>query len=148
MVIHNILSIDAYQLIHTNDSSLIIDVRSDLEHQIIGTPHVYLDRIILLEWMCQNSNSKYEFYHKLLNLICKKYVSSLNTYTFEMDKIKLLHLLFICRSGVRSQNAAVLLRNYGFTNCYNIVDGMEGMKYGKGWIENKLPYFFNINKFI
>ncbi|MXS80066.1 thiosulfate sulfurtransferase [Nitrosomonas eutropha] len=37
-------------------------------------------------------------------------------------------LLFICRSGGRSDQAATLLSQNGFTECYNILEGFEGDK--------------------
>ena len=34
--------------------------------------------------------------------------------------------MFICRSGVRSNNAASLASEAGFTACYNVLEGFEG----------------------
>ena len=41
-------------------------------------------------------------------------------------------LLFLCRSGVRSQNAAMAVTAAGFTRCYNITGGFEGNTDGNG----------------
>lgn len=35
-------------------------------------------------------------------------------------------ILFLCRSGARSRDAAITLTQAGFTRCYNIADGFEG----------------------
>ncbi|WP_153111747.1 rhodanese-like domain-containing protein [Propionivibrio limicola] len=35
-------------------------------------------------------------------------------------------VLFVCRSGIRSHNAAVLASEAGFTACYNVLEGFEG----------------------
>ena len=35
-------------------------------------------------------------------------------------------VMFICRSGVRSHNAAVAATRAGFSNCYNVLEGFEG----------------------
>lgn len=35
-------------------------------------------------------------------------------------------ILFICRSGVRSNRAALLATEAGFGNCYNVLEGFEG----------------------
>ena len=35
-------------------------------------------------------------------------------------------ILFLCRSGARSRDAAIALTQAGFTRCYNIADGFEG----------------------
>ena len=56
-------------------------------------------------------------------------------------------VMFICRSGVRSQNAASLASASGFTACYNILEGFEGDidangQRGKtgGWRRAGLPW--------
>ena len=35
-------------------------------------------------------------------------------------------VLFICRSGGRSHNAALLAREAGYQDCYNVLEGFEG----------------------
>lgn len=35
-------------------------------------------------------------------------------------------VMFICRSGVRSHNAACLASEAGYTACYNVLEGFEG----------------------
>ena len=35
-------------------------------------------------------------------------------------------VLFICRSGGRSHNAAMLATQAGFSDCYNVLEGFEG----------------------
>jgi rhodanese-related sulfurtransferase len=56
-------------------------------------------------------------------------------------------LLLICRSGVRSRDAAVALTSAGFGPCYNISDGFEGDLDGakhrgisNGWKVADLPW--------
>lgn len=41
-------------------------------------------------------------------------------------------LLFICRSGVRSGDAAQLASEAGFIDCYNVLEGFEGNKDAHG----------------
>ncbi len=41
-------------------------------------------------------------------------------------------VLFICRSGVRSHNAACLASQAGYAECYNILEGFEGDKDANG----------------
>jgi rhodanese-related sulfurtransferase len=48
-------------------------------------------------------------------------------------------LLLICRSGVRSHNAAHLLAEAGFTRAYNVLEGFEGAAPGQGWKAAGLP---------
>jgi len=55
--------------------------------------------------------------------------------------------LFICRSGARSNQAAMIASQADFTDCYNILEGFEGDKdenghRGKdsGWKAAGLPW--------
>lgn len=146
MKIRNILSNSVYKFYKDYcDNAFIVDVRSPFEHEMIGVPYIFDYSVILLQWLYSNDHSEQNFCNKLCYLICKKYFYGLNTYTSNaIDKIKTLNLFFICRSGVRSKTAAMLMTDYGFTNCYNVIDGMEGSKYGNGWINNKLPYILLI----
>ena len=41
-------------------------------------------------------------------------------------------LLFICRSGGRSHNAALLATQAGYAECYNVLEGFEGDKDAAG----------------
>ncbi len=49
-------------------------------------------------------------------------------------------LLFLCRSGVRSQYAAELAARAGFSEAYNVLEGFEGTGPGKGWRAAGLPW--------
>ena len=46
-------------------------------------------------------------------------------------------LMFMCRSGARSHNAATAATQAGFTDCYNVLEGLEGDKDANGH-RNKL----------
>lgn len=41
-------------------------------------------------------------------------------------------VLFICRSGGRSHNAAMLAQQAGYAECYNVLEGFEGDKDASG----------------
>jgi len=56
-------------------------------------------------------------------------------------------VLFLCRSGVRSDGAARLATENGFNDCYNILEGFEGDKDANGqrnkisgWRKAGLPW--------
>jgi rhodanese-related sulfurtransferase len=56
-------------------------------------------------------------------------------------------LMFICRSGNRSDHAATIMSQNGFPNCYNILEGFEGDKdenghrgQQAGWKAARLPW--------
>jgi rhodanese-related sulfurtransferase len=63
----------------------------------------------------------------------------------QVDKEALV--MFICRSGGRSHNAAMLAAQAGYTECYNVLEGFEGDKdeHGHrstkgGWRKSGLPW--------
>jgi rhodanese-related sulfurtransferase len=41
-------------------------------------------------------------------------------------------VMFICRSGGRSHNAAMLATQAGYSPCYNVLEGFEGDRDGQG----------------
>jgi len=45
----------------------------------------------------------------------------------------------ICRTGNRSGQVQAVLRNAGFTQVYNIPEGMAGSRAGPGWLRRDLP---------
>ncbi len=49
-------------------------------------------------------------------------------------------IAFICASGVRSAYAYKLMSDAGFTNLYNVTEGMMGAPaHGPGWLKRQLP---------
>ena len=49
------------------------------------------------------------------------------------DKVdKSAPVLFICRSGGRSHNAAMMAQQAGYAECYNVLEGFEGDKDASG----------------
>lgn len=56
-------------------------------------------------------------------------------------------VMFLCRSGGRSNSAAIAATQAGYTECYNILEGFEGDKDAEqhrntvgGWRFHKLPW--------
>lgn len=59
-------------------------------------------------------------------------------------------VLFLCRSGVRSDGAARLALEAGYSNCYNVLEGFEGDPDANrqrnrvgGWRHAGLPWYQN-----
>lgn len=48
-------------------------------------------------------------------------------------------IALICRTGNRTTQVQAVLRELGFTNVYNITEGMAGSRAGPGWIARGLP---------
>lgn len=136
MSINNITAEKAWILLLKNDDSILIDVRTKEEWQNIGKPKVDLNasgldnglnpiKLLLISWRILPNMS--------INLNFEK---SLCQYVKAKDK----PLLFICRSGGRSLEAANFLYSIGFSRCYNIIDGFEGNSLGLGWKLSNLPW--------
>lgn len=121
----NISSIDAYQLLQTNKNSMLVDVRTS-EEWGRGAPKIATDQIIFLSWRLLPDMSLNQAFHEaLVSKVLNKHDS----------------ILFICRSGARSLEAAQFANTVmGFTDCYNIIDGFEGGANGIGWKQSNLPW--------
>lgn len=114
----NILSIQAWEFLQGNANALLVDVRTP-EEIAGGTPGM-----VLLDLFEDGNPSN----------INPTFVNQLKDQA-SCD----VPLLFICRSGGRSNVAAALAEAGGFTDCYNVIDGMAGNNYGPGWLAGKLP---------
>ncbi len=112
----------------------IIDVRSRFEFEFVGS----VPGSQLIEWRTYEGNADGG-------------VTSRPNPAF-LEQLRLLHeldtpLLLLCRSAVRSHNAAIAATRAGFSNLYNILEGFEGDKdatgrrgHAGGWRKANLPW--------
>jgi rhodanese-related sulfurtransferase len=105
----------------------LVDVRTRAEWDWVGR----IPDAIEIEWMSYPGN--------------KPNADFLAQLKQQVDREALV--MFICRSGVRSHNAAALADQAGYTECYNVLEGFEGDKdasgqRGKigGWRHAGLPW--------
>jgi rhodanese-related sulfurtransferase len=119
MSIIQINSQEAFELLKKDNDSALIDVRTQQELDSVGIVDAvnFNDRMILLPWqlfpeMKENPNFATDLEEALLKLF-----GSYN---------KNLKLFLMCRSGYRSNAAANYLKNIGYKNCYNLLNGFEG----------------------
>ena len=98
---------------------MLVDVRTAAEWQFVGVP--VLDRIgkqlVLAEWVHFPGGSPNP-----------NFIAQIKDAVAGDDPT----ILFLCRSGQRSQAAAVAVTQAGFTKCYNILEGFEGDKDAEG----------------
>lgn len=110
--IKNISSIEAWSILKENENAYLIDVRTIPEWSFIGVPDLKSigKSVIRISWRIypamEVNNSFYE---------------SLSTEVKVTDT-----LLFLCRSGGRSLDAAFFMYKKGYKDCMNILDGFEG----------------------
>ena len=132
--IQNIFSKECFENLSNEKDAYLIDVRTQAEWQFVGVPDLSLitKEVIFVTWQIypkMNENKNFE--KQILDIGIKK-----NN-----------QLYLICRSGQRSYNAAKLLFDNGFINCFNLSDGFEGdlnqhkkRSLINGWKYNNLPW--------
>ncbi len=127
ITVKNINSRDAWAFLQENKNALLIDVRTPEEWAHVGKPDLSKcnKHICLISWLffpARNLNTNF--------------MSELNKVVPNQD----VPLLFLCKSGVRSEAAAKCAIDKGYTNCFNVIDGFEGsLPVSKGWKGNLLP---------
>ncbi|MGI4752342.1 MAG: rhodanese-like domain-containing protein [Janthinobacterium lividum] len=129
MLVQNICSKEAYNMLVSNNNTFLVDVRTEEEWKNVGVPSLSnKNNVIFLSWQLSPfMELNKDFEDKFLSIIDDK-----------MSNI----IFFLCRSGHRSLMAANFMANIGYKNCYNIIDGFEGNLQNKGWKQNNLPWQF------
>jgi len=126
-VIKQIPSKDLEKFIKENPSSILLDVRTEEEWNMVGKP----------------SGKKFKIKTYFISLLKGVQRIKNDNFVHDVNSKKISKedpILVICRSGQRSQMAATLLQQEGYKNCINISDGFEGnVKVGLGWKNSNLP---------
>ena len=97
---------EAFRMLELDPSVVLVDVRTRAELELVGRVPIAMH----IEWafypgMVANPN----FATQMQALVDKD-----------------LHVIFICRTGGRSHNAAVLAKQLGYQHAYNMIEGFEG----------------------
>lgn len=118
---------EAYQIMQSAPGAVLVDVRTRAELDWVG----YIPDAASVEWAT---------YPDMKNN--PHFIAQLKQ---QVDKEALL--MFICRSGVRSHNAAIVATQAGYSDCYNVLEGFEGDKDESGhrnvlngWRVRELPW--------
>ena len=118
-MVENINSKEAFDLLQKDEHAILIDVRTKKEQLAVGVPdlHKIGKETYIIEW--KNS---------ILPGSRKRFLNDFNENLSLNDKGK---YIFICRSGIRSNFAALTVEesfdsgNYS-GSCFNVEDGFEG----------------------
>jgi rhodanese-related sulfurtransferase len=107
-----ISALQSWRILQENKDAILIDVRTLEECIFVGTP--WLEGInrkfVHIPWrLSPNMDFNSHFPEELIKHADQKAT-----------------LLFICRSGGRSREAAKAAKELGYQTCYNIADGFEG----------------------
>lgn len=97
---------EAFEVLQANPEVLLVDVRTQAELELVGR----VPSAINIEWAFYPGMVKNQDFAKQL-----------------AEKVdKNLTVIFMCRTGGRSHNAAVVAHQLGFSNTYNMLEGFEG----------------------
>ncbi len=102
---------EAFEMLQANPKALLVDVRTKAELELVGRVPGALN----VEWafypgMVANEN------------FAEQLITELNNRHVDKDTV----LIFMCRTGGRSNNAATVAAALGFSQAYNTLEGFEG----------------------
>jgi rhodanese-related sulfurtransferase len=119
---------EAHEVLQQGGGAKLVDVRTRAELDWVGRVPGALE-VELLTWPGSRPNPEF--------------VKQLEQQVPDKDT----PLLFLCRSGGRSHNAAMLAMQAGYSDTYNVLEGFEGDKDDSGhrnttggWRANGLPW--------
>ncbi len=140
MPIHEIEPKEAFDKLQNEENSVLIDVRCDAEFNFVGQADLSSlnKNAVLLPWKifpAMNVNARFQ-------MILEK-----NLQEKFGEKAHDAQLIFMCRSGARSYEAASYMESFGYNNCFNMTGGFEGNLDSaghrskiNGWKANNLPW--------
>ena len=108
-----LLPSEARALIEQIPGARLVDVRTQAEWEYVGR----IPDSVLVEWNSYPSGQRNpEFLEELQAKVAKTEAP----------------VMFLCRSGARSHQAAIAATRAGYPNSYNILEGFEGDKDARG----------------
>lgn len=128
--------VDAWELLQSDDTSVLVDVRTIAEWSFVGGVNLSSANksAIYVQWnVYPQMNINPDFVQQI-----EKSLGG--------DK-KDRKIFFLCRSGARSLAAAKEMTRHGYSHCYNVSEGFEGDVDNKGhrgmkngWKSHNLPW--------
>ena len=119
--------IEVYDVLQKTQHAVLVDVRTKAELDLVGR----VPGAVHLEWAFYPGMAANPDFPAQLEM--------------QVDKESLV--IFMCRTGGRSHNAAVLAASLGFTEAYNMLEGFEGEANAEkqrtlinGWRHAGLPW--------
>lgn len=102
---------EAFELLQADHSALLVDVRTKAELELVGR----IPGALNVEWA---------FYPGMV--ANEHFAEQLATELAHRNVDKNSVLIFLCRTGGRSNNAATIAAALGYTEAYNTLEGFEG----------------------
>lgn len=123
---------EAFEILQTNAKALLVDVRTQAERDLVGR----IPGALAVEWAFYPGMVANEVFPQQL-------VEQLETQNCDANTV----LIFLCRTGGRSNNAATVAAKLGFKYVYNMLEGFEGeanseqqRTFINGWKHAGLPW--------
>ncbi|MCP3976893.1 MAG: rhodanese-like domain-containing protein [bacterium] len=112
----NVPPTEAFQLLSDDPATVLVDVRTPAEWSYVGLPDLtgLGKQVVTASWHPHLTGDELK--------------QALTVAGIDPDD----RLLFLCRSGQRSQSAATLATQAGFGQAYNVSEGFEGHLDAKG----------------
>jgi len=123
---------EAFEVLQANPQALLVDVRTKAELELVGK----IPGALNVEWaffpgMVANEN------------FAEQLSAELDNRNIGKDSV----LIFLCRTGGRSNNAATVAASLGYSQAYNTLEGFEGEANAdkqrtmiNGWKHASLPW--------
>lgn len=120
-IIKEITPTQAWEIMGSDPSAVLLDVRSRFEYEYVGHPEPSIN----VPWQeVPDWSTDPQFVEKVR--------SRLSAFKGNNAPPESRTLLMLCRSGKRSMAAAIRLAENGFTNVTNVAEGFEGDLDGNG----------------
>ncbi|MDH3639967.1 MAG: rhodanese-like domain-containing protein [Gammaproteobacteria bacterium] len=132
----NLTPKEAFEMLQKNPQAVLIDIRSTMEHLMIGHPK----DAIHIAWLDEPDwTANPRFVAQVREVLLGGFLGA--------DEEKPPAVILICRSGRRSIEAGTRLLEAGIPNIYNVVSGFEGpldedhhRSTTSGWRHDDLPW--------
>jgi rhodanese-related sulfurtransferase len=102
---------EAYEVLRTHAGAQLVDVRTKAELELVGR----VPSALHVEWA---------FYPGMV--ANPDFAAQLEAQLNQRDVDKNSVLMFLCRTGGRSHNAALVAESLGYQHAYNVLEGFEG----------------------
>lgn len=147
--------VEAWEMISANpDEVLFLDVRTRAEATYVGMPTLVDGLVPFVDhdpfWSWDNKRNSYALEP------VQNFVAEATRRLQEKGLNKDDAVFVMCRSGTRSAMAANRLKEAGYTNVYNLVEGFEGdtsksepnkgQRAVNGWKNADLPWTYKLDK--
>jgi rhodanese-related sulfurtransferase len=106
---------EAWDALQSNPTAVLVDVRTQVEWQLIGQPDLSSinQEPLYLQWVTMQGMND-------------NFLDELQVALDERGVAKDAPLYFICQSGGRSKMSAMQCTGIGYSQCFNIAEGFEG----------------------